>query len=166
MGGAGLTVGGMEASASPTAGPEFGLGRLILADTRLGLLVLNEFRHWSLNRVFGTSRAQDNLLSLVLVLVAARTAHDLRQQMPQMPRTSMGGAAGGVLVVYEAATGYAGPQSHAAPIVAVPITAGLIGAVLLGGARRAARGLRAAERRARATRIEHYRRVRSGASEG
>jgi hypothetical protein len=150
----------MDATAPPTAGDDFGLARLILTDTRLGLLVLNEVRHWGLNRVFGTSRAQANLLSLVLVLVAARAAHDVRQQIPHMPRTSAGAASRGVLVLYEAATGYAGPQSHAAPIVAVPMTAGLIGVVLVGGARRAARGVRAAEQRARAGRIAHYQRVR------
>src|SRR5689334_11241421 len=144
--GADHTVAAMEANASPTADANFGLGRLILTDTRLGLLVLNEIRHWGLNRVFGTSRAQANVLSLVLVLLAARTAHDVKQQMPPMPHVSAGGTGRTAYVLYEAAIGYAGPQSRTTPLIAVPIATGLLGAVLLGGVRRAVRGARAAER--------------------
>jgi len=59
------TVGSMAATA---AGPrvDFGAGQLFLADSRLAFAVLNHVRVRTLRRVFGISREDANLLTLVL----------------------------------------------------------------------------------------------------
>jgi hypothetical protein len=151
---------------SADARTEFGLGRLILADSRLAFIVLNEVRHWGLNRVFGTSRAHANLLTFVLALSAAEGARELVGRVPRMPPGAASDAARGALLLREAAIGLAGPQSRNVPLFAVLVTAGVLGGAVVHGARRATRGLRNAEQRARAERISHYIRVSRRARTG
>jgi hypothetical protein len=56
----------MEASAG------FGTSQLFLADSRLALAVLNHLRYQALNRAFGVSRDQANVLTVVLLLATSR----------------------------------------------------------------------------------------------
>jgi hypothetical protein len=49
----------------------FGKSELFLTDARLALGVLNHLRYQALNRAFGTSREQANVLTAIVVLGAA-----------------------------------------------------------------------------------------------
>lgn len=55
---------------------QFGGGRLLLSDLRTALLLLNHARHLALRRVFGLSKEEDNLLTLIILLLAANEVHD------------------------------------------------------------------------------------------
>ena len=110
-------------------GAKFGAGRLLVSDSRLTLGALNYARHRTLYRVFGVSRAEANLLTFVLALVAVR----------------------------EAALGIAGPGvREGGPFVATLLAAALIAGLAAPGLRRAASRMRAAEHRLRVERERRY----------
>ena len=137
----------MEASA------RFGPTQLALSDARLALGIANHLRHQALNKAFGTSREQANVLTAVLLL----------------------GALDGV---YAGAKKITGARLHVSPVDAALSLAGpsrdipgfgtLIAIAVLGGVaaprlrRAAARAhaaeqrMRAAEARLRAERIARY----------
>ena len=52
----------------------FGPSQLFLADSRLALVLVNHLRHKALQRMFGVSRDQANVLTAVLLLGAAKLA--------------------------------------------------------------------------------------------
>jgi hypothetical protein len=50
----------------------FGKSELFLTDARLAIGVLNHLRYQALNRTFGTSREQANVLTAIVLLGARR----------------------------------------------------------------------------------------------
>jgi hypothetical protein len=58
---------------------------LLAADLRLGLLLANEARHRTIERLFGVSRDQANLLTLIALGVAAQATHDQLKRMLKAP---------------------------------------------------------------------------------
>jgi hypothetical protein len=135
---------------------EFGLGRLVVADSRLVLLALNEVRYWSLNRVFGATREQANILTFVLALSAAEAAHQTARRVLHPPHVSGADAALSALAVREAAIAIAGPAAREMPLFVTVLTVGFVGSAGLRALQRAAHSLRIAERRARMKRIDYY----------
>jgi hypothetical protein len=137
--------------------PTFGTGRLFLADSRLALAAVNEIRHWGLNRLFGLSREQANLLTAVVAFTAADAAYETARRVVRAPLGVSGAdAALGWFTVREAALGIAGPQDRNAPLTATLLTLAVLGGVVLPGVRRAAVAFREAERRVRLARIRRY----------
>lgn len=147
---------GAEGNASGAGSVDgFGAGRLFLADSRLVLAVLNNARYGVLNRVFGVSRDQANLLSVILVVAGAQAASQAAKRM----RFHVSGAdvVMGGFALREAALGLAGPSSRDVPGVPALMAIAVFGGATLPAFRRATRRMRAAERRLREARIGRYR---------
>jgi hypothetical protein len=140
-----------------TAAPDFGAGRLLVADSRLALILLNEGRHWMLRRYFGVSRQQANLASVLVALTAADVAYATTRRLLRAPlgidRTD---AALGWFVVRDASLRIAGPADRGVPLAATLVTLAAAGGAALPALRRAAHSARAAERRVRLDRIRRY----------
>src|SRR6187399_2476718 len=93
------TVGSMEASGN------FGTTQLFLSDARLALAVANHLRHQALERAFGLSREQANVLTAVLLLGAADVGYEAARKVASLRPPHVGGsdAAIGALALREAA---------------------------------------------------------------
>jgi hypothetical protein len=154
----------------------FGTQQLFLTDARLVIAVLNHLRYQALNRAFGTSRDQANVLTVVLLLGAADGAYEATRRITGMrPHVSGTDAALGAIALRDASLGIAGPNVRAIPgfgaLVAVAIFGGFAAPALRRTARRmraAEQRLRAAEQRVRRGRIRRYTvardRMRTGAA--
>ena len=148
-----------NAGTSPQAAAEseFGAGRLFLTDSRIAFAVLNHVRYLALNRMFGTSREQANLLTAVLVVSAAGAAYESGQRMIRAPLSVSGAdvAAGG-FALREAALSAVGPSNRNVRGLGALVAFALVGSLAVPGLRRVARDLRAAEERVRSRRINRY----------
>jgi hypothetical protein len=141
-----------------------GTGQLFLTDSRLAIAVLNHLRYQALNRAFGLSRDQANVVSVVLLLGAADTAYEAARRIGGMrPHVSGTDAALGAIALRDASLGIAGPNVRAIPgfgaLVAFAILGGFAAPALRRTARRmrvAEQRLRAAEQRVRRERIRRY----------
>jgi hypothetical protein len=140
----------------------FGTSKLFLADSRLALAVLNHLRYQGLNRVFGVSRGQANVLTVIVVLSAADGAYEAARRITGMRVSGVDAAIGG-FALREAGLRGAGPAAREIPgfqtLVALGIVGGLAGPTLRRTAHRMRAGtqrLRAAEARIRRDRIARY----------
>jgi hypothetical protein len=152
-------------STVPAAGPrraDFGAGQLLLADSRLAYAVLNHVRHRALARAFGVTPAQANLLTFVLALGMADAAWRTAGRVVHAPmHITSSDMAAGAFAVRESAIGIAGPGARQTPLIGTLLAIGVIGGLGVPGLRRAAAGLRDAERRVRAQREAQYSRARA-----
>ena len=133
----------------------FSTPQLFLTDSRLVLAVLNHLRYQALNRVFGTSREQANVLTVVLLLGAADSAYETARRISRM-RLRVSDAGLGAIALREAALGVAGPGARQIPGFGTLVALALLGGVAVPGLRRAAKRIRVAERRVRRARIMRY----------
>ena len=150
----------------------FGTQQLFLSDARLAIAVLNHLRYQALNRAFGVSRDQANVLTVVLLLGAADGAYEATRRITGMrPHVSGTDAALGAIALRDASLGIAGPNVRAIPgfgaLVAVAIFGGFAAPALRQTAhkvRAAEQRLRAFEARVRRERIRRYAAAREGSS--
>jgi hypothetical protein len=135
----------------------FGPAQLAVADSRLALAVLNHLRYQALNRVFGASREQANVLTAVLLIGAADGAYEAVRRIGGMRLYPSGGTtAFGALALREAALGIAGPSTRQVPQAGTLLALGIVGGLAAPTLRRTAQRLRAAEDRVRHERIRRY----------
>jgi len=136
---------------------DFGAADLLLADSRLAFGVLNELRYRTLGRIFGVSREQANLLTLVLMVAGGHQAATVAERLIRFPPLPSGSdVAIGGFALREAAAGMAGPSAAGVSPFATLVAIAVFGGLALPSARRAARRLRAAEHRFRAWRESQY----------
>ena len=148
-------------SAAPQ--PEFGTGRLFLADSRLALGVLNQLRYQTMERWFGVSREQANLVTFVLVLGAADATYEATRRLMRAPLLpSAADTAIGAVALRDAVLGIAGPADRQGPLVGTLLAVGVLGGLGVPALRRASVRLRAAEHRLRERRIGRYRAASAG----
>jgi hypothetical protein len=141
----------MEASAG------FGTHQLFLTDSRLVLAVLNHLRYQALNRAFGVSREQANVVTAVLLLGAADGAYEATRRITGVrPPVSRGDAVVGAIALRDAALGIAGPSARAVPGFGALVALGILGGIAAPGLRRTTQKMRAAEQRVRRERIRRY----------
>ena len=141
----------MEASAG------FGTHQLFLTDSRLVLAVLNHLRYQALNRAFGVSREQANVVTAVLLLGAADGAYEATRRITGVrPPVSRGDAVVGAIALRDAALGIAGPSARAVPGFGALVALGILGGIAAPGLRRTTQSMRAAEQRVRRERIRRY----------
>ena len=133
----------------------FGTPQLFLNDSRLVFTVLNHLRHQALGRVFGTSREQANVLTVVLLLGAADGAYEAARRVGGK-RLGVSDAGVGAIALREVALGVAGPSARAIPGFGALLAFALLGGLAVPGLRRTAQRMRAAERRVRQQRITRY----------
>ena len=130
---------------------EFGKSELFLTDSRLVLGVLNHLRYQALNRAFGVSREQANVVTAVLLLGAADGAFEVARRITGFrPHVSGADAALGAIAVRDASLGIAGPSVRAVPGFGALVAFAIAGGFALPALRRTARKMRAAEQRLRA----------------
>src|SRR5688500_2556395 len=96
--------------------PGFGTTQLFLTDSRLALAVLNHLRYQALNRAFGTSREQANVLTAVVLIGAADAAYETTRRITGMrPHVSGSDAAVAAIALRDASLGIAGPSGRQIP---------------------------------------------------
>jgi hypothetical protein len=134
----------------------FGTGRLFVADSRLGLALINSARYWALNRLFGVSRQQANVVTFLMTVLAAEAVYESGRRMIRAPRVSGADAAVGLLALREGALGLAGPGARQTPHAGALLAFAMLGGVAVPRLRRGAQALRAAEHRVRSQRIGRY----------
>jgi hypothetical protein len=148
------TVARMDAPAAPES---FGAGRLFLADSRIALAALNEVRYMALTRLFGVSRDQVNILTLVLAVGAGDAAYETARRMRhvRIPLSRNDAVIGG-FALREAGYAVAGRSGGDTPLLGTLLAVAILGGLAAPGIRTAGRNLRAAERRLRLERIRRY----------
>ena len=145
--------------AAMTANPraDFGAGQLFLADSRLGFAVLNHVRVGTLQRVFGISREQANLLTLVLLLTGTGTAVTTAGRVVKAPlRLSGMDAAIGGFAMRAAAMGASGAAAAEISPFGTLLTIALLGGLAMPTLRRSMRRIRDIEHRVRVLRERQY----------
>ena len=145
----------METSARSDTPQRFLAPLVFLTDARLVLVVLNHLRYQALNRVFGASREQANVLTVVLLLGAADSAYETARRIGGM-RLRASDAGLGAIALREAGLGVAGPGARQVPGFGALVAFALLGGLAVPGLRRMAKRMRAAERRVRRARIGRY----------
>jgi hypothetical protein len=135
----------------------FGTSKLFVTDSRLAFAVLNHLRYQALNRVFGVSRDQANVLTVVLLVGAADGAYEAARRISGMRlRVSGTDAAIGAFALRDAALGIAGPSTRQVPGAGTLLALAILGGLAAPGLRRTAHRMRAAEERVRRERIRRY----------
>jgi hypothetical protein len=145
----------------------FGAGQLALADSRLALAVLNHLRYQALNKAFGTSREQANVLTAVVALGAVDIVYEAGRRVAGLrPHIKAGDAALGALAVRDTTLGLAGTHNRAVPGFETLLTVAVLGGLAIPTARRVAHGLHVGEQRLRAAeaRIRRERIIRYAAA--
>lgn len=66
--------------------PESGGAQILASDLRIALLLINEGRYWALGRVFGCTRQQTNLVTLVGTLMVAQGLSDRWRRLMSGPK--------------------------------------------------------------------------------
>jgi len=142
----------------------FGTSQLFLTDSRLVLAVANHLRYQALARMFGASREQANVVTVVLLLGAADGVYEAARRVTgaRVP-VSGADAAFGAIALRDAALSVAGPGGRQiqgfGTLVAVAMLGSLAAPTLRRSARRiqtAQQRVRAAESRVRRERIRRY----------
>ena len=118
-----------------SANNNVGFARLFFGDAAIVLLLLNNVRHRMVARVFGVSREDSNVVTVVAIGSAAVAVHATATRVrrsirrhPSLPDTAIGAA-----VLRGTALGIAGEPSRA-----VPAFGGLVALALLGRSSRPA----------------------------
>ena len=135
---------GMDSSAG------FGTTQLLRTDARLAFALLNHLRYQALNRVFGLSREQANVLTVVLLAGAADGTYEAARRVSGM-RLGVSGAdaALGAIALRDATLGVAVPSARKLPGGGTLLALAILGGLAAPGLRRTAHTMRAAERRLR-----------------
>ena len=129
----------------------FGPTQLFLADSRLVFAVLNHLRYQALNRAFGVSREQANVMTAVALLVAADGAYESARRIGGMrPHVSGTDAALGAVALRDAGLGIAGPNVRAIPGFGTLVAFAILGGFAVPALRQTAHKVRATEQRLRA----------------
>ena len=128
----------------------FGTSELFVTDSRLVLAVLNHLRYQALNRAFGVSREQANVVTAVLLLGAADGAYEAARRIGgKRPHVSGTDAALGAIALRDASLGIAGPSVRAIPGFGTLVAFAIAGGVAAPALRRTVHRMRAAEQRLR-----------------
>lgn len=139
------------------ASPRFGTSELFITDSRLVLGVLNHLRYQALNRVFGVSREQANLVTAALLLGAADGSYEVARRLTRarLPVTGTD-AAFGAIALRDAMLSVAGPSARAVPRFGTLVAIAILGGIAAPGLRRTSQRMRTAEQRVRSERIQRY----------
>ncbi len=129
----------------------FGAANLFVADSRLVLAVLNHLRYQGLNRMFGVSRDQANVVTVIVLLSAADGAYEAARRITawRLPVSRTDAAIGG-FALREAGLRVGGPAAREIPGFPTLVALGILGGLAAPSLRRAAHRVRSAEQRLRA----------------
>jgi hypothetical protein len=125
-----------------------GGARLLLTDTRIGLALLNEARYRTMEQVFGLSKEQVNMATVVGALgVAAAMQARWRRFMEGPPLPPVPDMALGITTFRESVYAVVGPSAADIPLLGTLIAIGVIGSVTRPVVVRGLRGIRVSSQR-------------------
>ena len=114
-----------------SANSNVGFARLFFGEAAIGFMLLNEARHRTVTRVFGVSREDSNLVTVLAIGSAAVAVHGTAARVGAMrPHPSRSDGLIGASVLREAALGIAGEPSRAVPAAGALIGVGPGGEVI------------------------------------
>jgi hypothetical protein len=146
---------------------EFGGARLLVSDTRVAFMLVNEARYRTVDRLFGVTREQSNLLTLIALGMLARAAHDQAVRVFKGPGgPTRADAAMGAGLLRESLYGIAGPASRTTPYFGALVAIALLGRRSHPALRWTSHGIRAVSRQGRLFLDHRYRRPSRGPRSG
>ena len=117
--------------------------RLLVSDVRTALLLVDEARYRGINRLFGVSRDQSWLVTLIALALVAHAAHEKSDQLLRGPGgPTRADVALGAATLRELLAGIAGPSSRDTPLFATVVTVAVVGALVRPGLSRTVHGIR------------------------
>lgn len=124
---------------------------LLLSDIRVALLVMNEARYRAIEGVFGVSRDQANLLTVIVLAMTLQAGHDKAVQVLRARGApTLRDVVLGAVILREVLYGIGGPSSKDTPYFGTLVSAALMARQPGPALRRSLRGLRTAAQEARA----------------
>jgi hypothetical protein len=133
-------------SVVPT-GPETGGTKMLLVDLRGGMLLLNEARCRTVERMFGVPRDQVNLTTVIALLLVAEQLHRRAERLKPARRASVADFAIGGGAIRESIYGVAGPASRDTPLAGTLIVIAVLGGLVRPPLVRSFHGMKASSRR-------------------
>ncbi len=143
-------------AASTAAGQQTGGTQMLLVDLRGALLLLNEARCRTVERVFGVRRDQVNLTTVIALLVVAEQVHRRTERLKPSRRANVADYAIGVGAIRESILGIAGPASRDTPLVGTLIVLATLGGLLRPPVIRSIHGVKTSSRRAHTMFLGRY----------
>lgn len=134
-------------AATGAGAPTAGGTKMLLVDLRGALLVLNEARCRTVERVFGVRRDQVNLTTVIALLLVAEQARRRAERLKPPRRASVADVAIGVGALRESVYGVAGPASRDTPLAGSLIAIAVLGGLVRPPVVRSIHGMRASSRR-------------------
>ncbi len=131
--------------------------RLLRTDIRMAYLLLNEARHRTIQGVFGVSRDQSNLVTLIALGVLAQASRDRAVRVvkaPGGPRPA--DALLGTALLKELVHRIAGPDSKDTPLIGTLVAIAVLGRLSRPVFGESVRAIRASARRTRAIFGQRY----------
>jgi hypothetical protein len=139
-------------SGAPVAGGT----RMLLVDLRGGLLLLNEARCRTVERMFGVGRDQVNLTTLVALLVAAEQLRRRAERIRPQRRVSIADYAIGAGAIRESIYGVAGPAASDTSLAGTLIVLAVLGGLVRPPVVKSMRGMKTSSRRLHETFLGRY----------
>ena len=133
-------------SVVPT-GAETGGTKMLLVDLRGGMLLLNEARCRTVERMFGVRRDQVNLTTVIALLLVAEQLHRRAERLKPPRRASLADFAIGGGAIRESIYGVAGPASRDTPLAGTLIVIAVLGGLVRPPVVRSFHGMKASSRR-------------------
>ena len=133
--------------AAPVRADAPGGTAMLLVDLRGTLMLLNEARCRSIEKVFGVPRDQVNVTTAILALLMAEAIHTQAQKVRPSRRPSVADFAIGVGGLRESIYGVAGPASRDTPLVGSLIALAVLGGLVRPPVARSVRGVKSSSRR-------------------
>jgi hypothetical protein len=129
---------------------------MLLVDLRGGLMLMNEARCRTVERMFGVQRDQVNMTTVIALLVAAEAARHRSQRYKPSRRPNLADWAIGAGALRESVYGVAGPASRDTPLVGTLIAVAILGGLARAPATRSAHAVKASLRRAHQASLGRY----------
>ena len=133
--------------AAPVRADAPGGTTMLLVDLRGTLMLLNEARYRTVERVFGVPRDQVNLTTAIAALVLAQTMQARAERLKPSRGPSVADFAIGVGGLRESIYSVAGPASRDTPLVGTLIALAVLGGLVRPPVARSVRGVKSSSRR-------------------
>jgi hypothetical protein len=134
----------------PALGGYFSGARLLVSDTRVTLLLLNEARNHTIKRLFGTPREDSTLVTIIAVGVLSAAVRDKTAQLLKGPNPSLADTMLGIGVANEYVRGIAGVPPGGSVLFSALVAMAVVGAAVRPVARASWRGAKSMSHHARA----------------
>lgn len=129
---------------------------MLLVDLRGGLMLMNEARCRTVERMFGVQRDQVNMTTAIALLVAAEAARRRSQRYKPSRRPNLADWAIGAGALRESIYGVAGPASRDTPLMGTLIAVAILGGLARSPVTRSAHAVRTSMRRAHQASLGRY----------